>query len=476
MHLWNAKNDLACHELELREIEFDPSLASALIDLLPTVQHWHTFRLINCHGGNIVNDVITAICTSCQLPIRTVELQQRISSVDSTTFFAITYGLKYAKHWRHLSLGVSTLDYEAGNNMARAIARNTWLETLNLSNSTIAPAAISPLSFGLRLNRTLQKIVLDGCALDDDQMATILMALQDHPSLRSLSLQQNQCHDQGMGAIAALLHYNLALEELDMSYLIRKKKEPQAVVEEEVKEEIVPEPDDKNDGVEESKDEQVDEEAPKEESVKEDTAKEPVEDTPKEPEPEPEEEETQKVRNTSLKTFQLAGNYLTDAFVESLLNVFGQGSALRELNLFGNRITDHGLRLIIKKIPKLEHLHSLWLNHNPFGPEAARELIPLMKTNFAIQDINIRSFDNPSMDEIQERLEHYCRLNRGGRRIFAKPKSTVPLSLWPLVMERAHTIHWGAVTSNITNVHSHAADVIYCLLHGPAIFENPEIM
>jgi hypothetical protein len=122
-------------------------------------------------------------------------------------------------------------------------------------------------------------------------------------------------------------------------------------------------------------------------------------------------------------------------------------------------------------------LKTLWLGHNPFSAEAARALIPLMESNFTLQDVNIRSFDNPALEEIQSELEYYCRLNRGGRRIFAKDKTTVPLSLWPLVMERAHTIHWGGVTSNtLTDVHSHAADAIYCLLHGPAIFENPSIV
>ena len=54
-------------------------------------------------------------------------------------------------------------------------------------------------------------------------MASLLMALQDHPTLKQLSIQQNSCHTEGMAAISSLLNYN-DLEELDMSYLIRKKK------------------------------------------------------------------------------------------------------------------------------------------------------------------------------------------------------------------------------------------------------------
>jgi len=86
------------------------------------------------------------------------------------------------------------------------------------------------------------------------------------------------------------------------------------------------------------------------------------------------------------------------------------------------------------------------------------------------------------MDSIQDQLDHYCRLNRGGRRILAVDKSTIPLSLWSLIIERTDRVFRDgssnpeADTSSCDHVHPHTVDALYCLLHGPVIFENPRIM
>lgn len=483
IHLWNAKQDSKCLDLELKDVEFSPALVSSFIDMLPS-KSWQSLTLTNCHGGSIVNDVIWAVCASTATPITEFKLHQTTSSVDAMTFAAIAYGLKYAKHWRHLSLAVQTIDLEASNGLARSLARNMWLSSLSLAGSVLSPAAISPLSFGLRLNRSLSKLVLDGCALEDDQIALILQALQEHPTLKSLSIQQNSCHDQGMGAIAALLHYN-DLEDLDMSYLLRKRTQPEpqavepAIVEEESKdEEQQAEEVDKSNEESNPDDKNMDNTAEDSNQGNEDSSDGPVEGQQQQTTPDDEvdnSDNTQKVRNMTLKSFQLAGNFLSDAFLDGLLGIFGEGSALEELNLFGNRISDFGLRLILKKIPTLKCLKTLWLGQNMFSCNAAKEFIPLMKSNYTLQDVNIRSFDDYGMESIQTTIEYYCRLNRGGRRIFAKDKGTIPLGLWPLILERTRHVFWGGGTSN-TMSDSHAADVVYCLLHGPALFENPNVI
>ena len=130
-------------------------------------------------------------------------------------------GLKYSANL--LSLGLSVqLSGEYADILARALVHSK-LQDLNLSGSSIEESAISPLGFAIRLNKTLKSLTLDGCNLEDTQTSHLLAAMQDHPTLRTLSLQQNACHEQGMAAIAALLHTN-QLVELDLSYLTRPKK------------------------------------------------------------------------------------------------------------------------------------------------------------------------------------------------------------------------------------------------------------
>jgi hypothetical protein len=480
MSLWNAKQDPDCDSLILNDVEFDVTIVSALIDTLQSKHTWKSIKVHNCVGGAIVYDVLWAICT--RPGILSFELDQSISSVGSQAFSSIGYALNYSKTLKHLTLRARTIDHEAGTSLARGLARNTDLEHLDLGGSAMIPAAIGPLSFGLRLNRTLHTLKLDGCGLEDSDMAMILRALQDHPQLKVLSITQNQCHDEGMGAIATLLHYN-DLEELDMSYLVRKTKQatptPEVPVEPQAKidEETVEDETSKND-TENATSEQADEKDDQQNGANDDAdaAGEETSQTNQETEAQ---DTTQKVCNTHLKRFAMAGNFLSDGFLESLLGIFGSGSALEELNLFGNRITDYGLGLIIHKIPQWKHLRSLWLGQNCFPPWAAERLLEMLKTNYTILDVNIRSFDDSQMDTIQDQLDHYCRLNQGGRRILASDKSTIPLSLWSLVMERTQRVFGGNADQNTSAtgvVHSHSVDALYCLLRGPAIFENPRIM
>jgi hypothetical protein len=67
---------------------------------------------------------------------------------------------------------------------------------------------------------------------------------------------------------------------------------------------------------------------------------------------------------------------------------------------------------------------------------------------------------------LYDEIQYFASLNRGGRRLLAMPNT--PLAVWPLVLERCQR-----------NVHHFQekrvgrADVIYYLLHGPVIFNNP---
>lgn len=480
----NAQENPNCDSLELNDVDFDVNLVAALIDTLHSKSKWKSIKLQNCVGGAIVYDVLWAICTLPRL--QTFELNHSVSSVGAPAFTAISHTLNYSKTIKHLTLRARTIDYDAGNNLARAVARNTWLETLDLGESVLSPSAIGNLSFGLRLNRTIHALKLDGCNLEDCHIATVLRALEHHPALKVLSISKNQCHDEGMSAIAALLHFN-ELEDLDMSYLIRKPKQTNNTAEI-IEEEAKNSDDEDNDGTssdaeDASNQDAVELKAETDETttnVESDAKADDDDGDAKIEDEDTKSEETQKVSNTHLKRFAMAGNFLSDAFLESVLSIFGKDSSLQELNLFGNRITDHGVGLIIQKILQWKHLHTLWLGQNMFYPVAAERLLRVMEKNYTILDLNIRSFDSGSLDKIQNQLDHYCRLNRGGRRIMSAEKSTIPLSLWPLILERAQHVFSvqddDGQNSTTSRIHPHSVDSLQCLLRGPPIFENPKIM
>jgi hypothetical protein len=500
-----------CNELDIRDLECGVDECVALIDLLQTKsknksksgkeehgqEPWKSIHMFHCTGP--VQDLVVAIMSlDVNAGVQSFQLTHPSSILSMHAVYGIAYGLNYSTNLTELSLQIP-ITQEASNLLSRALARNTILNSLSLSGCTMDYAAVPPLSFALRLNEHLQTLSLDGCGLCDEHIASILTALQHHPSLHTLSLQQNSCHTLGMAAIAALLHID-QLKELDLSYLTRQHttKKASPVPTPPPQEEVVVEDDDdksKNDD-----DNKNNNKAPSKDNTADDKTKAVVKEDSKpkskDDDDDDDDDSRQAVRNTSLQVLQLAGNNLNDAYLSSLLPIFGRSSQLQELNMFGNRITDRGvLQALLNKLPLLHHLESLWLGHNLLTATSAKRLAEAMQTNYNLMDVNLRTLPLPTrmganhnntdthntvqkqiMDAYQDQLDYYCRLNRGGRRIFGS-SNEVPLGLWPLVLERANRIYWGASTANTSTLHqetaSHAADVVYCLLHGPMLFTNP---
>jgi hypothetical protein len=65
------------------------------------------------------------------------------------------------------------------------------------------------------------------------------------------------------------------------------------------------------------------------------------------------------------------------------------------------------------------------------------------------------------LEECQRLLHYYTRLNRGGRRLVLG-QETIPMGLWPLVLERANRLDFDHCSNS-----NGRAEVLYCLLHVP---------
>ena len=260
-----------------------------------------------------------------------------------------------------------------------------------------------------------------------------------------------------------------------MSYLVRKKKTEILTMEEEEQEESANRITNESltNDLEQEEDASNNEAIGTDENImsKEDESSEEETSEVEEHEEEEEEEESANgIKNESLKVLHLAGNGISDSFIESMLNILGEKSALEELNLFGNQITDRGILSIIKKLPELTKIRLLYLGQNRFSLMASYGLLEAMRTNYLLEGLHIRSFnDDPESKIIQEQIDYYALLNKGGRRIFASDLSKVPRSLWPLILERANLMYPGTRPDNTSVNASHAADVIFCLLHGPVL-------
>jgi len=493
------------------------------------------------------------------------------------TIDAIVYGIKYNASLTKLHLNDVRMDAAIANTLSRALLKNTTLVELGLDETRFlgagagngsGPSAAQLLSFGLRFNRTLRSLSLDYCKnLTDKDVACLVNAVgnSDDTVLRKLSLQQSPCFDEGMAAVATLLEMNV-VEDLDLSYLERRARSKATTKEDEKKKDGS-----KKDQTEDDKDDDddkktTDDEEPKADDDGGDGDSEHKEDTTSSGDENNSENDQKKeepistaveeknndgesdsdddssdnntsVHNTSLKRLAMVGNNLDDEYLESLLGVFAPKkrknkrnsnnnySNLEELSLFGNRLSNHGVKILLKRLPQFPRLQRIYLGFQQQPPPAAYTLQALkLRTaafdpgslrddfvravvdnprNFRLTDVHImaETKEDKALDRL---LKYHTKLNVGGRRILALPLAntnttnananananattnttttkTVPLGLWPLVLARANRLYplpsRNTTTSNNNSDDDdddgfHAGDVIFCLLHGPMVFEN----
>jgi hypothetical protein len=157
----------------------------------------------------------------------------------------------------------------------------------------------------------------------------------------------------------------------------------------------------------------------------------------------------------------LTSCHIDDTGITRLAQSLRSRDTLSHLHLSENLIFDNGISSFVPVLKGMQSLKSLWLTDNMFGNEGAQYLCDAMRINVDLDqlvvDRHLRLYDE---------IQYFASLNRGGRRLLAMPNT--PLAVWPLVLERCQR-----------NVHHFRekrvgrADVIYYLLHGPVIFNNP---
>jgi hypothetical protein len=169
-----------------------------------------------------------------------------------------------------------------------------------------------------------------------------------------------------------------------------------------------------------------------------------------------------------------SGNNLTDSYVSGLLSIFGKDSGLKELNLFGNRLTDDGVEAILRRLRDLKRLKALWLSFNNITSIGARKVAEAMKTNYSLEDVKIKTMtmnesgsEDDDIEECQLLIDHYARLNQCGRYVVQEDRRSIPLSLYPHILERCTRI-MGKSTS-------YEADAFFCFVRGPMLFEKSSL-
>eukprot|EP00537_Pseudo-nitzschia_pungens_P012309 CAMPEP_0172388998 /NCGR_PEP_ID=MMETSP1061-20121228/5989_1 /TAXON_ID=37318 /ORGANISM="Pseudo-nitzschia pungens, Strain cf. pungens" /LENGTH=602 /DNA_ID=CAMNT_0013119035 /DNA_START=592 /DNA_END=2400 /DNA_ORIENTATION=- len=554
--------------LSLHDVWLGPVVAEELVRLIRTCPDWDSISLQNCSGdARLCHDLYLTCTTHPRL--RSLSLRHAFKHpyrpTPVETIQTLVYGIRYNARLETLDLQGLRLDASLANLISRALVRNTTLLRLGLretffvatttdsDNEDQKNGAAQILSFGLRFNRTIESLNLDRCKpLADEDLACLLNAVNSNDTvLRELSLQYTPCHEESMKAVALLLQENV-IEDLDLSYLERKRKRPKAE-ESEPEDKDESETNDEDDKKQQEESDEPDSTEPSNDESEQDSESAPEskpddsnanadETSPtqesssesRDPDPQGDDggggggDDSDNIVNTSLKRLAMVGNGLDDDYLESLMGIFAPRrpgkipSRLEELSLYGNRFSNHGVKILLKRLPRFPFLQRLYLgfqqpplpelflplalrnsNHPSLRDRTTRFQPGLLTTdfvravvhspeNFRLTEVHILT-ETPGDEALQRSLRYHTKLNEGGRRILAcctnatsgsSSAESVPLGIWPLVLDRANRLYPlpsppPSVVANVEKGGSsradddfHAGDLIYCLLHGPMVFEN----
>ena len=161
-------------------------------------------------------------------------------------------------------------------------------------------------------------------------------------------------------------------------------------------------------------------------------------------------------RSKAMKSLSLSYNTLTEDDMASLANALKQNSTIRRLHLRSCSISDSVIQILAAALPEMKGLKFLDLFGNPFGEDGAKAILAGLKGNIHLNGVRLPIKYYKNTDDI----EYYLALNRGGRRLLSE--INVPVSLWPLVLER----------SNRFVEQHHRADVHFQLLQGPVLLDR----
>jgi hypothetical protein len=160
-----------------------------------------------------------------------------------------------------------------------------------------------------------------------------------------------------------------------------------------------------------------------------------------------------------LEVLDIHSNFLQDSHLEWFLQGLQSNQTLEKVVLCDNLITDVGMANLSGSLPKLSSsFQSLGISNNSYSVEAIRALELGLSNNVFLRELKV---DSPTTI-----LSYFLALNHGGR--FLKLPNKIGVTLWPSILER--TNHCLSAEHSSFGICS--ADIIFDLLHGPALFDQ----
>jgi hypothetical protein len=320
-----------------------------------------------------------------------------------------------------LSLFEVSLSEDVAAALGESLAQPTQccLKKLDLTDSRFLANGVNLLAQGLAQNKTLSCLSVSECNLMDEQVSDLVRALEYHTSIRELDISFNKCRHFGVNALTRLFLCNVCrLSKLSLDF--QAFGECKSINLGPILSAISSSP------------------WPPPSSIPRD--------------------------RSFFMDLGLGGNSLRDLQMPSLVDALCANHTLEKLDLSENRFTDVGIELFAKRLYEMKGLKRLVLEDNRFGISGIKALAVAMESNLILEDLEVtpKLMRGPWWSKIV----WYMDLNWGGRRLL-RQEATLPGGMWPLVLERASR----GAEEGMSRTPS-AADIIYCLVRGPALLER----
>ncbi len=361
------------NQIFLERTEINGRLASCLLSMLKEVDRtWLALKLVDCPLGPMETNEEEQFLES--LPHFERLFLQSTSTNQETSHFILP--LRGASMVSSLRLCIRNFDENLSRTLATCLTTSTTLSELCLSGSRRCSAQVDILAQALQQNKSLEKLDLGDCQLNDDCMCRLVTALRGHPKLHLLDLSNNLFADQTLQAIADVLSdQECHLEALDLS--LQRRSLNIALI-----------------------------------------APALAQDPP------------------SLKHLYISNCGLVESKTFPLIDALTQNQHLETLDISKNRqLTDNFLMYLAERLSgvKLKTLNLLNLQPRCGSPAAMRAICEGLEHNTRMELLRILLWKElvPAMW-----IQLYINLNRGGRRAL---EEKIPLALWPLVLERAQS-------------------------------------
>ena len=122
------------------------------------------------------------------------------------------------KSLRRVELNRCNIDDEGARHLATMLEKNTSLERLNLSRNKITDVGLKHLAIPLEKNTSLEYLYLSNNKITDDGLKHLAIPLEKNTSLKELDLRSNKITDDGLKHLAIPLEKNTSLKWLSLSY------------------------------------------------------------------------------------------------------------------------------------------------------------------------------------------------------------------------------------------------------------------